>query len=98
MTGFNTTGMWMDGNNLIERKSQDVEPILEYVKDVRQSGLASRPDMKYAAKIPHAIIDQYIAAHPGVTFHDVMRSKSEHMRAILNDPDLSGFRIWQGRV
>lgn len=95
---YNTTGLYMDGNDLIERKSQDVEPILEYCKDVANSGMASRPDMKYAAKLPHSVVEAYMAAHPGVTFHEIMRPRSEHMRAMLNDPDLSGFRIWKGRV
>lgn len=29
---------------------------------------------------------------------DLMRANSPHIRAMLNDPDLKKFRIWEGRL
>lgn len=33
-----TTGTWMDGDALVERRSQDVEPYLEHVKRLQSAG------------------------------------------------------------
>lgn len=52
--------------------------------------------MKHAAKIPKAVIENYMA-RVGITFHEFMVD-DKHVRAMLNDPELSGFRIWKGRV
>ncbi|HZF98245.1 MAG TPA: hypothetical protein VEY92_08390 [Pseudoxanthomonas sp.] len=54
--------------------------------------------MKHAAKLPFALIEKYLADHPGVTMQDMMRANSPHIREMLNDPALSGFRIWRGKV
>ena len=33
----------------------------------------------------------------GITHHEFM-ANPVHIRRMLNDPDLQGFRIWEGRV
>lgn len=91
-----TTGLRLDGENLIERRSQDVEPILEYAKDMRNLGQVGGSEMRHAAKIPKVVIENYIQ-RAGITMHEFM-AEEKHIKAMLNDPDLSGFRIWQGRV
>lgn len=91
-----STGLKMDGDDLIERRSQDVEPILDHVKALRSLGEVGSSEMRHAAKIPKAVIENYIA-RTGITFHEFMVDE-KHIRAMLNDPDLSGFRIWKGRV
>ncbi|MBO1748895.1 hypothetical protein [Stenotrophomonas indicatrix] len=91
-----TTGLVSDGADLIERRSQDVEPILEYAKRMRNQGDVGSSEMRHAAKIPKAVIENYIN-RTGITFHEFMVD-DKHIRAMLNDPDLSGFRIWKGRV
>lgn len=55
-------------------------------------------ELKHAAKLPFALIEKYLADHPGVTMQDMMRANSPHIREMLNDPALSGFRIWRGKV
>ncbi len=91
-----TTGLRQEGDDLIERRSQDVSPILEFAKRQRNAGEVGSSEMKHAAKIPKAVIENYIA-RAGITFHEFMVN-DHHIRAMLNDPELSGFRIWKGRV
>ncbi len=91
-----TTGTWMDGNDLIERRSEDVEPILETVKALRSVGEVGGSEMRHAARFPRSVVEQYMASK-GVTLHDMM-TDPKHFDSMLRDPDLSGFRVWNGRV
>lgn len=52
--------------------------------------------MRHAAKLPKALIENYCQRH-GITLHEWFVNPA-HIKAMLNDPELSGFRIWQGRV
>ncbi|MNO09311.1 hypothetical protein D3C81_2323950 [compost metagenome] len=52
--------------------------------------------MKHAASIPFVIIEDYCNKHE-ITFHECIANK-EHMRRMLNDPDLAAFRVWKGKV
>lgn len=91
-----TTGLRQEGDDLIERRSQDVAPILDHVTRLRNAREFGSSEMKHAAKIPKAVIENYIA-RTGITFHEFMVD-DKHIKAMLNDPELSGFRIWKGRV
>lgn len=91
-----STGLRMDGDDLVERRSQDVSPILDFAQRQRNAREFGSSEMKHAAKIPKAVIENYIA-RTGITFHEFMVN-DYHIRAMLNDPELSGFRIWKGRV
>jgi hypothetical protein len=42
------------------------------------------------------IVESYMARH-GITFTEFCESP-EHIKAMVNDPALKAFRIWQGRV
>lgn len=84
---------WEDGL-LQVRNVQDVEPILNACKDYAERSQSK--DMKLAARLPLVIIEQYCALK-NITFQEWQRNK-EHVRAVLNDPDLKAFRIWPGRV
>lgn len=93
-----TTGVFFDSGKVIERRTQDVEPILEHVKAARAAGMTGSKDMRHAARIPHAVVENYLAQH-NLTLAELMSSAGEkHWKAMLNDPDLSGFRIWKGRA
>lgn len=88
--------LFMDGDTLIEHRQQDVEPILEHAKALRSIGAVGGSNMRLAANIPTSVIEQYCQTS-GVAFDDFMGDPA-HIRRLLNDPDLSGFRVWQGRV
>src|SRR3546814_826260 len=98
MSGLILTCTWHDGERIIERRTQDVEPILEHTKALRAVGATGSSEMRHAASIPYAIIENYMQRH-GLTLAELQSSAgNKHWKAMLNDPDLVGFRIWQGRV
>lgn len=51
---------------------------------------------KHAADYPPGFMEMY-AKTKGITFHELM-ANPVHIRNMLNDPELSGFRVWKGRV
>ena len=76
--------------------TQDAEPILNDAKARHNAGFHGSSEMKHAARLPMVAIDRYCNLN-GITFHEFSTDK-KHIRAMLNDPDLKGFRIWPGRV
>ena len=94
--GVLVTGHALDGRNLIERRSQDVEPVLEQAKRLRSNGMVGSSEMRHAARIPLIEIEKYLAL-TGITMHEFMTDPA-HVKAMLNNPDLSQYRIWTGRV
>lgn len=52
--------------------------------------------MKHAAHWPPGLVETYMATH-GIDFHEFLVNPT-HVRRMLNDPALSGFRVWKGRV
>lgn len=95
---LHTTGMMHTGDSIVERKSQDLSGILDYAHEQRRDRNTGSSDMKYAARIPAVIIEQYMAK-TGTSFQELMSGSGEkHWRAILNDPDNDLFRIWKGKV
>lgn len=84
-----------DGAMTVER-SQDCTPIAEYAKRLQSHGLHGSSEMRHAATIPYVIIEKYCNDH-GILFSEFMQNKV-HLRRVLNDPSLSAFRIWPGKV
>lgn len=75
---------------------QDVSAILEDAKARSNEGYHGSSEMRHAARLPMAAIDRY-CNDKGITFHEWCSNKT-HVRAMLNDPDLSAFRVWGGKV
>ena len=84
-----------DGKMTVQR-SQDCTPILDLCKTQHNEGIHGSSDMKLAAKLPFVVIENYCNVND-VDFAEAMRNPI-HLKRMLNDPDLSGFRIWKGRV
>lgn len=84
-----------DGNVTFER-IQDCEPFLEYAKAMHNEGHHGSSDLRYAAHIPDVIIEKYCNDN-NLTFHEFINNR-DHIKRICNDPSLSGFRIWKGRL
>lgn len=76
--------------------TQDAKPIMEDAKARQAAGFVGSSDMKHAARLPMVAIDAYCNKH-NITFGEWCKEK-KHIRAMLNDPALSYFRIWTGRV
>lgn len=56
-----TTGLWLEGDDLIERKSEDVEPLLERLKGLRNAGLTGSSEFRHAAEFPESVVAAYKA-------------------------------------
>ena len=84
-----------DGAMTVQR-SQDCTPIAEEAKRMQRHGFHGSSDMKLAAKLPYVIVEKYCNDNK-IEFSEFMQNK-EHIRRVLNDPSLSAFRIWPGRV
>jgi len=85
-----------EDRSVIERV-QDCEPALERAKALHNAGLTHSADREWvhAASIPNVLVEKYLNDH-GITFVEFCRNE-DHMRRLLNDAELSGFRIWKGR-
>jgi hypothetical protein len=86
----------LEDGALVTGTVQDCTPILEHTQSLHNEGLHGSSELKHAAKLPVVLVERYCNLN-GITFADFMQGK-EHIRRMLNDPDLSGFRIWPGRV
>jgi hypothetical protein len=70
--------------------------VIEVVKSLQNANAVGSSEMRHAAKIPTSTIENYLKTN-GITFHEFMANPA-HAKAMLNDPALSGLRIWKGRV
>ena len=95
MSGVLTRLHEHDGALTFERV-QDVEPILDATAARRVAGMTGSSEMRHAASIPKVVVEAY-CNRQGITFAEFMGNPA-HGKAMLNDPALSAFRIWQGRV
>ncbi len=84
-----------DGKLGFERV-QDVEPILDFAHDLRAAGQVGSGEMRHAASMPMVLVEAYCNDR-GITFSEFMNNPV-HPRAMLNDPALRAFRVWEGRV
>ncbi|MBT2300366.1 hypothetical protein J7E70_07800 [Variovorax paradoxus] len=81
---------------MVVENIQDCTPYLERAKALHNEGIHGSTDFKHAAELPKVAIESYINRH-GITFAQWM-ADPVHIKRMLNDPDLKGFRVWPGRV
>jgi hypothetical protein len=81
---------------MVVKSMQDVEPILMACKEKVEAGDVGGKELKHAATIPMIVIESYMN-RVGLTFQEFLRDK-EHIKCLLNDKSLEGFRIWKGAV
>jgi hypothetical protein len=84
-----------EGGNLITGTVQDCDPILDDATARRNEGAHGSYDMRHAARFPAQAVEAYCNSK-GIDFAAFMSDKS-HIRAMLADPALAGFRIWDGK-
>lgn len=75
---------------------QDCEPYLERARALHNEGMLGGRDFKHAASLPLVLVEKYCNDH-GIDLRTFML-EPEHVKRMLNDPDLSGFRIWKGKI
>lgn len=93
--GVTTTVALQDGA-LHTGTTQDCTPYAERAQAMHKANMVGTGDMRLAASVPFVIVEQYLNKH-GIGLQELGRSP-EHQRRLLNDPDLSMFRVWKGRV
>lgn len=75
---------------------QDVEPVLNECAHRRAMGEIGTSEMRHAAMLPEVLVLDYLNTH-GIDMHEFIRNP-EHAKRMLNSPEFSSFRVWQGRV
>jgi hypothetical protein len=75
---------------------QDCTDIAEFCKEQRAKGATGSGEMKHAACIPEVMVVAYCNVK-GITFREFLTDK-HHVKALLSDPTLADFRIWEGQV
>lgn len=96
MTGVSTRMLEGADNTFQILRSQDCRPIVDYAKGMQAAGMGNGRDMKHAAEIPMVVVENYMA-RTGITFKEFCDSQ-EHVKALVNDPALAAFRVWEGRI
>lgn len=91
-----STVVSLQDGNLVTGTVQDCTPIVERTQALHREGFHGSADFKHAASLPVVLVESYCNER-GITMDEFMRGK-EHIRYLLNDPSLSYFRIWPGRV
>lgn len=86
----------LEDGNLITGSVQNCTPILEDATARRNEGFTGSKEMRHAARFPAVAVEQY-CNQAGIEFSEWV-SNPVHIRRMLSDPALSGFRIWEGRV
>ncbi len=82
----------MAGKVTVHRQ-QDVSPILTDIATLKDANV-SGGEYYHAGRIPAIAIEAY-CNEKGMTFAEFMRTGYKTM---LNDPDYSKLRIWEGRI
>ena len=94
--GVVTTVALQDGN-LITGTTQDCAPIAERAKELHRSGyIGPSKDMRLAASVPYVLVEEYLNKN-GITMREFTQS-DEHKSRFLNNPEISHFRVWGGRI
>lgn len=84
-----------DGTGAVKR-SQEVTAILEDAKARQSSGLVGSADYWHMAEFPAVLVEKY-CNDQGITYAEFMQDEV-HIRRMVNDPALSGFRVHGGRM
>lgn len=85
-----------DIGNVIHEIKQDVEPHLDYCANLRSIGATGSSEMRHAAHFPDSVVRNYCNMK-GIDLEEFHRDRV-HIRALMTDPDLSKFRIWEGKI
>ena len=86
-----------DGDDgIIITKKKDVSDILNYTQARHNSGDHGTKDMKFAGSYPTIVVEHYCTQN-GILMSEFL-SNPVHQKRLLEDPSLSHFRIWKGKL
>jgi hypothetical protein len=78
------------------QSTQDCTPIFEQTQRLHNAGEHGSSEMKHAARLPQIMVEEYLKVN-NILFSEFCANPA-HIKRMLNDPSLAGFRIWKGRV
>lgn len=96
MSELKTVNVVHQDGVIYHQEAQDVEPILNHVKYLRDSGQVGSNEMRHAAKVPWAVSEAWRIAR-GISFHEMMANPAI-AAWFLNSEEVRPYRIWQGKV
>lgn len=79
-----------------EESLDHLKGVMEACKTLQSEGATGSREMRHLAEFPGAVIQAY-CDRVGITWAEWFQNPV-HARVMLNDPDLSGFRVDRGRV
>ncbi|WP_332823566.1 hypothetical protein [Stutzerimonas kunmingensis] len=91
-----TVAVVSDDGKVYHQEAQDVEPVLNHVRYLRETGQTGSSEMRHAAKIPWVVSENWRKKR-GLSFHEFMANPA-HAAAFLNSEDAAPYRIWPGKV
>jgi hypothetical protein len=93
-SGDVTSYMAHEDGKIVTGTIQDCTPILEDAQNRQRTGQIGTSEMRHVARLPVSVIELYCNTH-GITFAEWLKDPT-HVRRMTSDPDLKGFRIWEG--
>jgi hypothetical protein len=88
------TGVDSITGNLVIHREQDTAPYVDEIARLKQVSDGRGKHFYHAGKIPSIVVEKY-CREKGITFREFLQFGFKDM---LNDPDYSKLRIWEGRI
>lgn len=86
----------VEDGKMITGSVQDCTAIVEETTRKRNEGEHGTSEMRHAASFPEVLVEKYCNTN-GIEFSEFMQNQV-HVKRMLQDPALSYFRVWEGRV
>ena len=77
-------------------RTQEEQPIIDTLKDMRDAGCIGSSDMRFAGHLPFLVVEQYLQ-EKGITMREFILDDT-HLVRIMNDPNYKLLRLWGGRL
>lgn len=90
------TNLAIEDGALVVERVQQCTPIADHAAGLRAIGAVGSSEMRFAAEFPMVTVERYCNDR-GITWQDWLQDPA-HAKAMLNDPALAAFRIWEGRA
>lgn len=85
-----------DGDVMHVKRETDAQPILDLTSSLRSLGKVGSNEFRHAASFDPVTVERYCNIN-GITFNEWL-TNPVHVKRMLADKDLKGFRVWNGRV
>lgn len=84
------------GGQIVVCYESDFTPMLRWAQEAREQDATGGAEYKHVGTLPRARIEDYCIRN-GVSFDEFMADDIHTIR-LMEDPDFSKLRVWQGRI